>query len=728
VAGRAKWWPAGARWWPAAERRAHGGPYGPGGTAASAAAEVAATSDEEFPRRYARTRRFSLGRPRPVRLAPDGSRLVFLRSFGPTEPLTGLWVLDLPAGVERLVGDPQRLLGDGSADEPAEDRARRERLREQSTGIVACAVDRAVRRAAVTLAGRLFLVDLVSGDWVEVPTAGPAVEATPAPAGDAVAYVSGGALHVRAGDVDRCLAEPDGPDVTWGLAEFIAAEEMDRFRGYWWAPDGGALLVARVQETDIPRWHLSDPTDPTRPPREVRYPVAGGPNADVTLHRIDLAGGRTQLRWDAAEWPYLAAVSWSGSGPPLVTVQTRDQRRLRILTVSEDGATQVREEVSDPHWVDLVSETPAWLGDGRLVTTGWRGGLQRLLVDGEPVSPPDATVTQVLEVGDAHALFSASMDGVSEHLWRWQPDDGLARLTEHGGNYLYAASAAGHLVWRDSGFDRDTALLVSTDGEQTIVVQSLVELPEPADVHVLSSDGGPRVAVVLPSGHDGSPLPVLLMPYGGPGHREVVDTRDQWYVKRWFADQGFAVVVVDGRGTPGGDYEWDRAIANDLANTVLADQVSGLQLAAAQFPVLDLSRVGITGASFGGYLAALSVLRRPDVFHAAVATAPVSDWRLYDTHYTERYLGLPAEQEENYRRCSLVLDAEKLRRPLLLMHGFHDDNVYMAHTLQLSAALLAAGRMHSVLPIPGGSHALSSEEVAEGMLRIQAEFLLANLS
>jgi len=190
------------------------------------------------------------------------------------------------------------------------------------------------------------------------------------------------------------------------------------------------------------------------------------------------------------------------------------------------------------------------------------------------------------------------------------------------------------------------------------------------------------------------------------------------------------VVIADGRGTPARGPAWERAVAGDLAGSALEDQVDALAAAADRFGDLDTSRVAIRGWSFGGYLAALAVLRRPDVFHAAIAGAPVTDWRLYDTHYTERYLGLPDRDRAAYDRSSLIFSAERnvvTARPLMLIHGLADDNVVAAHTLRLSAALLAAGYPHAVLPLSGITHMASQETVAENLLLLQLDFLRRSL-
>jgi dipeptidyl-peptidase-4 len=237
--------------------------------------------------------------------------------------------------------------------------------------------------------------------------------------------------------------------------------------------------------------------------------------------------------------------------------------------------------------------------------------------------------------------------------------------------------------------------------------------------------------VLFPSWHEPGQrrLPVLLDPYAGPHMQRVVRARGAYLTSQWFAEQGFAVVVADGRGTPGRGPGWERAVAGDLAGPVLEDQVDALRDAADRFADLDTGRVAIRGWSFGGFLAALAVLRRPDVFHAAIAGAPVTDWRLYDTHYTERYLGHPDTDPGAYERSSLISLAERAAdpRPLMVIHGLADDNVVVAHTLRLSGALLAAGYPHAVLPLSGITHMASQETVAENLLLLQLDFLRAAL-
>jgi dipeptidyl-peptidase 4 len=705
---------------------------------------------ESFPRQEARTRRFTLGLPRAFRVSPDGARVAYLRTKGGADPVTCLWVLDADTGQERLVADPRALgphrAGTGEEDLPPQERARRERVREQAGGIVAYATDQAVTVAAFALSGHVYSVPLTGGGLAgdrlarEVATRTPALDPRPDPAGRRLAYVCDGALRVTGladGAGDRALADPQGaPGVTFGLPEFIAAEEMDRHRGYWWAPDGSALLVARVDETPVTRWHIADPAHPERPPAEVAYPAAGTPNADVSLLLARLDGTAVPVETDPAAFPYLVTACWQDGHDPLAVVQSRDQRTMRILLVQADSAkTSVLHEDTDPHWLEIVPGVPAWTADGRIVWTRDEQDTRRLVMaapgrEPAPVTPPGLQVRGVLDVDGDTVLFQASEEPAEAGLWSYGPA-GLRREGQGGGTETGTRAGGTTVTWRRDLDTDDVTVRVARDGGPATSIASFAELPAlPAPRPVLFR-AGPReiqTAVLFPSWHrpGHGRLPVLLDPYGGPHAQRVVKARGAYLVPQWFAEQGFAVVIADGRGTPGRGPAWERAVAGDLAGPVLEDQVDAVLAAADRFGDLDTGRVAIRGWSFGGYLAALAVLRRPDVFHAAVAGAPVTDWRLYDTHYTERYLGLPDHDAEAYDRSSLIYLAERAvvtPRPLMLIHGLADDNVVVAHTLRLSAALLAAGYPHAVLPLSGITHMASQETVAENLLLLQLDFL-----
>ncbi|MFD7575046.1 prolyl oligopeptidase family serine peptidase [Streptomyces sp. NPDC056460] len=704
-----------------------------------------------FPRRHARTQRFTLGVPRAFSVSPDGERVVFVRAASGVDRTHRLWVLDLPrdgAPVERVAADPEVLLSGGQEELSPQERARRERSREGSAGVVAYAVDAAVELAAFALSGRLFAAELRAGTARELPVPGPVIDPRPSPDGRLVAYVAEGALRVVGADGsdDRELAVPEEAHVTYGLAEFIASEEMTRDRGFWWSPGSDRLLVARADDRAVRRWWIADPAHPDREPQPVAYPAAGTANADVRLFVMDLAGARTEVVWDRERYPYLARVHWSAAGAPLLLVQARDQREQLFLAVDpESGDTRTVRAERDPVWLELLPGVPAWAPsvpgpegarDGRLVRLTDETGARALAVGDEVLTDAALHVRAVLDIGEDDVLVSASAGAEAAlpetgevHVYR-VTGEGVERLSEGVGVHGAVRSGAVTVLVSARPETPGSVARVLRGGEQVAVVASYAQDPVLRPRVRLTEAGVRRIpcAVLLPSGYaegDG-PLPVLMDPYGGPHGPRVLAAHNTYLTSQWFADQGFAVVVADGRGTPGRSPAWEKSIARDFGPT-LDDQVDALQGLAGRFP-LDLDRVAIRGWSYGGYLAARAVLRRPDVFHAAVVGAPVTDWRLYDTHYTERYLGTPQDDPEVYAAQSLLTDdglsaPEVPVRPMMIVHGLADDNVVVAHALRLSSALLAAGRPHEVLPLSGVTHMTPQEQVAENLLLLQVDFL-----
>src|ERR1700691_317244 len=402
---------------------------------------------DSFPRQQARTRRFSCGVPRSFQISPDGRRIVFLRSRGGTDPDACLWVLDLPAdgaadgAAERLVIDPTAIAGD--EEEPDEERARRERSRERAGGVVAFGADASCEVAACALAGRVYATRLAAGEAgpAAVPAMSPAIDPRPDPSGRRVAYVANGALRVTdlLTSADSELIGPgDEADVRYGLAEVVGAEEMGRYRGYWWSPDGSALLVARVDNAPVQRWYIADPANPGRPPAQVRYPSAGTPNAAVSLLICRLDGTTHPGRWDADAFPYLAVAGWDAGGA-LLAVQSRDQRLMRLLLIDgTSGDAKILRSDSDPNWLDIVPGTPGWTSDGRIVWTTMADGARRLLVASpgvlgvapEPVTPAGMQVRQVLSVDGDTVLFTATgADPTEIGVWAYGPS-GLVPVSE----------------------------------------------------------------------------------------------------------------------------------------------------------------------------------------------------------------------------------------------------------------------------------------------------------
>lgn len=798
---------------------------------------------KHFPRLRARTLRFGCGAPRSAQTVGDGSRALFLRSDGPEDLVTALWLSWFDESGEHhetKLADPRELLGAtaDSEDVPAEEKARRERAREGGTGIVGYSSDDDGNRIVFTINGRLFLTDIdwndetgapephtreLAGEWLDEDPAmyTPVLNPRIAPDGEHVLYTTGSYLMLVdiGGELgDRITAvygvsveDEDGnpAENTWkiGLAEFVAGEEMDRYDGFWWAPDSQHVLFESFDTADEPTWYISDPADPEKPAAGRRYPRALTRNADVYLTVITLAfdendryagiTGNADVDWDREAYEYVAAVNWRRGHDPLVLVQNRRQTRDQVLEVAVAadgaalGATRVLEEHANEQWIDLVHGTPAYTPDDRLVCSlnDMATDTNRLTVDGRPFTPAGWNVRTVLAVtdedvlavvqrapeiatevprawagsgaaSDAESLFgghdarsfdvvSMGYDGsvapITTEPGQWTASRGARGMVVSGRDMRSARARMRHIVTRRAvGGVTDAVIAANTsDAANTTDITA-------ADITSTAAEPGftPNVtftrlgehrlytAIIAPS--PSSPyahadkLPVLMKPYGGPGFQQVVASQSFYWEGQWWADQGFLVVTADGRGTTGRGPAWDRAIFENMKGVTLADQieaVNALPEAVSRLnadgrrpgvPAPDLDKVCMIGWSYGGFLSALAVLDAPNVFKAACAGAPPTDWTLYDTHYTERYLGLDPDV---YYRNGIVQDAPKLERPLMLIHGFADDNVTIAHSLRLSQALMAAGRPHTFLPLTGITHMTNDETVAENLLTLQRDFL-----
>ena len=618
-------------------------------------------AEDSFPRQRARTRGFTLGAPRSFRVAEDGSRVAFIRSKAGDDPEGCLWVLDVATGEERLVVDPSAA-GDSGKELTQDELDRRERMREQMTGVTTYDVDPGLTFATFVVGGQVHVADLVAGGARPLEGAAEgAFDARPDPTGRRLAYVVDGALHVQ--DLDggsgRVLVSDDDPDIQWGVAEFAAAEELERHRGYWWSPDGERIAVARVDERPVLVWHIASPVDPDAPPRAVRYPQVGTDNADVTLSVLGLDGSRVDVDWDREAFPYLVHVTWSDRCPLTLLVLSRDQKRWAVLEADADsGKTQTLVDRTAEHWQTIVTGVPDRLADGRLVFVEETGG-----------HPPDHGGRRAGHAARApgrddprrrrrHPVRGAGRPHGAPRLARAARTAAPERLTAEPGVHVAARGGDGHrdrlgARWTDAS--ATVRVLRGGDaGRGDPLAGRIAGDRGPARRSASSETGHPRGGVharrcrarrSAPGARRSVRRSALRSGgQGAPGHARA----------QWLADQGFAVLVADGRGTPGRGIAWEHAVYRDFAGPVLEDQVDALHAAADRFGFLDLDEVGIRGWSFGGYLAALAVLRRPDVFHAAVAGAPVTDQRLYDTAYTERYLGLPQEEPEAYRRNSLI--------------------------------------------------------------------------
>ncbi len=702
---------------------------------------------DAFLRDYAQTRGFMLGRPVKATPTPDGKSVLFLRAASAREPSQELYVFDVASGQTRRLLSPQDALK-GAADKLSpEEKARRERQRISVGGFTAFSISKDGALVLLELSGKLYNLALANGVVAELPTGeGTILDPKFSPDSKYVSYVRNQdvcVLDLWTGK-ERAVTTGGTETLSHGLAEFVAQEEMDRFSGYWWA--GNHHIV--YQENDaskVESWFASDPAQPGNEPLRSFYPRPGKENVAVRLGVafVDAPGNipPRSLEWDHTKYPYLGKVTAGEHGPVTLTVLSRDQTDLALLACDlSTGKTTPLLTEHDDAWVNLDQDVPRWLPEsdgGGFLWTSERAGrwqLERRGRDGSAgavLVPPAAGYVSLVGVAGGQVYYMASADPTQERighvLLAGGTTDAGSELPREGGMHLgvLGENEAVIVDWsQDLGTMPHAVVRRLPDGVAVGELPS-VALEPPftprAEVLHLGPGEGFKCAVVRPRDFHfaaGGKYPVIVDVYGGPHHQQVTVSMRAYLLDQWLADQGFIVVLADGRGTPGRGRDWERAIAGHFGSVPLDDQVAALRLLGAEHPELDLDRVGITGWSFGGYMSALAVLRRPDVFKAAVAGAPVVDWMDYDTCYTERYLGVPdaGRWTDAYKEGSLLTYAADLKRPLLLIHGTADDNVYLRHSLRLIDALFRAGRPFEFLPLSSFTHM-----VPDPVVRIRLE-------
>lgn len=726
--------------------------------------------DTSFLKELMETRSFQLGRPSNVQPTPDGSAVLFLRSQ-PRSPTNALYDLDVATGQTRELATPDKVLRGTEEELSPEEKARRERMRVTARGFTSFQLSADGQVVLLTLSGKLYTLDRRTGNIRALATGkGTLLDPKFSPDGKLVGYVLDHDVYVLdlATGKEWPVTTGGTEAVSHGLAEFVAQEEMDRHTGWWWSPDSRFIVFEEADNREVEVWAVADPFRPGRPAFTQYYPRPGKNNTKVRLGIVPVVVPSSEgapasespakppepvwIQWDGAKYPYLATVKWEKGGPLTILVQARSQQEMVLLRVDpRTGQTTPLLTEKDDAWLNLDQDMPHWLEDGsgflwsseregapHLELRNPQGKLVRVLV---PPSvgylPSYAARGRGLLGVDAKrgwVYFRGSEYPTQTHVYRVGLRDGqIVRLTNQTGMHsavfsqdgsIYVHSFSGPKALRKSS-------VIRIEDNKTIPIPSTAAEPPfipTTEVLKIGPDSGYWVAVTRPRQFEPRlRYPVIVDVYAGPGAQRVVESMGSYLIAQWMADQGFIVVSVDGRGTPGRGREWERAIRGSFGVIPLEDQVTALKALGQVLPELDLERVGITGWSFGGYMSALAVLKRPDVFQAAVAGAPVCDWHDYDTHYTERYLGLPEENPQGYQESSLLTYARNLQRPLLIVHGTRDDNVYFVHALKLSDALFRAGKHHEVLPLAGQTHVVTDPQMRERLQERTMQFFLDHL-
>jgi dipeptidyl-peptidase-4 len=690
---------------------------------------------------------------RSPHLSPDGRFVAYLKGKDSNKDRLDLWAYDIAHHEHRLLVD-SAVLEPQERTLSAEEESRRERQRTAAlSGIVEYEFSPDSHHLLVPLGGDLYVYDLQAQPEKAVRriTSGGRYETDAhfSPYGSYVSFIRDQNLVIYdlATSTERAITKDGAGVISYGTAEFIAQEEMDRSTGYWWSPDEKSIAYTKVDEspvTEVDRFEIY--ADSVKVIKQ-RYPAAGAPNVTVQLFAQKLAADSTPVRIDLGKNTdvYLARVNWFPNSDNLaVQRQSRDQKTLTLLKAdpASGNTTELLSEHSDT-WVDLHEELTFLKHSPRFIwassRTGFKhlylydtsGKLIRSLTSGEWQVTADAESSRAVDGVDEKSgllYFTANAESALErHLYSVSLNDVNAKprriTTDAGWHSITMSKDSKVFLDTYSTPERPPSLtLRSADGK---LIAALVPNELTADhpyypylaEHIptefgtlTASDGQTLYYKILKPKNlvPGKRYPVVVDVYGGPGVQQV---QRSWgggpsgFFKQYLVQQGYIVFTLDNRGSAGRGVRFKTAIYHHMSHVEVQDQVVGVNYLKT-LPYVDPKRIGVFGWSYGGYMTLMCMMQASDVFTVGVAGAPVTDWRLYDTHYTEQFMGTPQENPDGYAGSSVMTYADKLKGPILIMHGMADDNVLFAHSTTLFKKLQDLDKQFDIMTYPGSKHGL----------------------
>jgi len=673
-------------------------------------------------------------RARGVAMAPDGSAVTFLRQKDTDLTVTDLWIADLSGGAPRLLVDGASLAPKDHSLSEAEKSAR-ERKGIQTHGVVEYAWDSEGRYIVVPVEGQLWLYERAGGAVRQLTaTAATDSDAKVSPKGHYVSFVRDDNLYAvpTSGGAERALTQ-GGTDVqSWGTAEFIAEEELQRHTGYWWSPDDTRIALTHVDSSAVDVIDRPEINATGAVIVRQRYPRAGRPNARVELYVLDVAtGARTRVDLGTNPDVYIARVDWSKNGRTLYVQRfSRDQRRLDLLAVDPaSGASRIILTETSPHWIDVTDDfTP--LRDGRFLWTSERSGYRHLyLYDGDgrgvrPLTAGEWPVAQVEGVDEARgiAIIGANRDNPTErrlYAVSWRTPGDPVPLTPAGGWWSAVVAERGGsyaATYSDPATPPQTALYRADGHRVRWIEENRLDTNHPYFPYLsrhrvptfgtLTAADGQALwwSMRTPPGFDPAKrYPVIVKVYGGPGAAMVTRTW-QSPEDQLLLEAGYIIYSLDNRGAANRSVAFKTALDRRFGSVEVDDQLAGVRYLKS-LPYVDPQRIGVTGWSYGGYMTLMLMTAPDSPFAAGVSGAPVTDFALYDTAYTERYMGTPADNPGGYRQADVLPRLAQLRPgTLLIMHGMADDNVTFDHSTRVFAALQSRAVPFEAMVYPGLRH------------------------
>lgn len=719
-------------------------------------------SNKDFLETFVKTSRYQEGHPKGFKILKEGTAL-FLRSNGHNNEQALYAIKD---GVERLIADKNTLTSFAPTTQTLskEELAILERLRSTSRGITQYAVSANETHVLIPNSGKLFLLSLQNNTVTKlIDEGGYANSASFSPTGKRIATVREGDLYIIdiASNTQKRLTQKQGPHVEYGLAEFIAQEEMDRLYGYTWLGDGETDLGIAYQENDtsqVEQITITDPSDPTAPPTLMPYPRPGKKNVAVKLWIQTFDAAKPVLfPWNPSEFEYLVRFTYEPKWSTLlVSLQTRDQKKLSVYEFGKEKEAKHLYTETDDAWINIDQSSPFVLDENKyLASTESKGSwsLQMRERNGAVLGNHfQGAYRRIIGECEGQILVAASKDPRAEAIHLLSNDGTATHQLTQDETMATATCNGNHLVVTTK--QTNTPQSVSLFGLEGNKLQHRSDIKSHAQLAPLNiepklitlpgskaSENEPTHAAILFPEHfhsNAAPkgsLPVLLSIYAGPGVRQVTFDRDRRFMMaQWYANQGFAVVLIDVPGTPHQSRSWERATQYDFVSKPMLAQIKALKTIVAEYPCLEQNRAAIMGWSFGGTMSAYAAINHADFFKAAIAGAPVTDWTNYDTHYTERYLGTPEDHPKAYSQTSPLLAATS-NAPmgnLLLAHGTADDNVMFSHSLRLSDIIARRPQEQRAfqfvfLPLLGQTHMVTDPALFVSFHTQAVQFLKAQM-
>ena len=674
--------------------------------------------------------------PRAAKLSPDGRFVTLLKNRPEDKERYDLWAIDTATGAERMLVDSQKVGTGGAISE--EEKMRRERARIAGTkGITEYNWAPDSKSILVPIDGDLYQATLDGNVRRLTNTAATEIDPKVSESGRYLSFLRDQNLFVMdaATGQEHALTTEGGKTLSWGAAEFVAQEELGRDTGYWWSPDDRYLAVARVDESPVAVVKRAAIGASGTELIEQRYPAAGTKNAIVDLY-VMTPDGQSRVKADLWTNPdyYLARVDWAKDGRSIYVQRlSRDQKRLDLLRVDPaTGRSTLLFSETSLTWVNLTDNFKP-LKDGSLIWSSersgfshlyrWRAGKWTQLARGnwsvEKVAGVDEKAKRVYFTGTVETPIEQQLYWVS-----YNHPAAPVRVTERGwySSAVMDKSATHALVTRSRPSQPSQTYLADGAGNRLAwIEENALNASHPyapyIDSHVLPIFGsitGPDGSklyyrMLSPRRVPGKRYPVYLYVYGGPHGQQVTDA---WYgqlpLHEALVDKGWIVFTIDNRGTNRRGTKFESAVYRSMGDAEVEDQLAGVQWLTRQ-PFVDATRIAVQGWSYGGYMTLKLLEKAPGVFAAGVAVAPVTKWELYDTAYTERYLGNPVVDPKPYQTSDVLEDAVKIRDPLLLVHGMSDDNVVFQNSTELYARLQQGKRPFEMMVYPGATHAIAGE-------------------